>query len=402
MQRVYLDYNATTPVDPAVIEAMTPYFAGDFGNASSIHWYGQRARAAVEGAREQIASLINARPAEVVFTSGGTESDNTALAGIVEARERAAPHVITSAIEHHAVLHAARALEERGARLTYVPVGSSGIVDPGEIERAIGPDTALISIMHSNNEIGTIQPVEEIGRLAREHDIPFHVDAVQSAGKIPLDVERMNASLLSLSAHKIYGPKGVGALFIRKGTPFRPLLYGGHHERDRRAGTENVAGIVGFGAAAARAAASVDQEANRLGGLRDELERRLIESLDGIGINGSSRDRLPSTSNLRFRGAEGEAMVIALDLGGVACSTGAACSSGSIEPSHVLLALGLTRDEAHSSIRFSLGRFTTREEIEYALEVIPKVVRRLRGLSNGQTSATAARKGDLYYRYVSP
>ncbi len=390
MQRVYLDYNATTPLDPAALAAMMPHFAEEFGNASSTHRYGQRARAAIERSREHVAALINAPPAEVVFTSGGTESDNTALFGVVQASRRAAPHIIVSSIEHHAILHSACALEQRGVRVTRLPVGCSGIVDPDEVARAIVPDTILISIMHANNEIGTIQPIQEIGRIARDRGVPFHVDAVQSAGKIAVDVESLGASFLSLSAHKICGPKGVGALFIRKGTPFRSLLYGGHHERDRRAGTENVSGIVGCGAAAELARTRLADESRIISALRDELEQQIIARVGGVQVNGDTRHRLPSTSNLWFEDIDSEAMVIALDLAGVACSTGAACSSGSIEPSHVLLAIGLSRDEAQSSVRFSVGRFTTREHIDYSLEVIPAVVRRLR--------ASQPSKAGLHYQ----
>ncbi len=396
MQRVYLDYNATTPLDPVVLGAMMPYWTEEFGNASSTHRYGQRARAAIERAREQVAALIGARPAEVIFTSGGTESDNTALFGVVLASERATPHVIISSIEHHAVMHSARALERRGVRVTRVPVGRSGTVDPNDVARAIVPDTVLVSIMHANNEIGTIQPVQEVGRIVRDRGVPFHVDAVQSAGKILTDMEGLGVSLLSLSAHKICGPKGVGGLFIRKGTPFRSLLYGGHHERDRRAGTENVSGIVGFGAAAELARAKLGDESLAIEALRDELEQGLISRVGGVRINGDTRLRLPSTSNLWFEDVESEAMVIALDLAGVACATGAACSSGSIEPSHVLLAMGLSREEAQSSVRFSLGRFTTREHIDYALEVIPTVVRRLR-----ESQPISARSGRSILAKVS-
>ncbi|HEV2352040.1 MAG TPA: cysteine desulfurase NifS [Terriglobia bacterium] len=385
MNRVYLDNNATTPLASDVFEAMRPSLTGQFGNASSIHWFGQQAKAAIEAAREQVARLINARPNDVAFTSGGTESDNTSLFGIVEAAqphgEYGGKHVIISTIEHPAVLNAAQSLEKRGVRVTYVRVGSDGIVDPADVQAAIGPETVLISIMHANNELGTVQPLEEIGRVAREHDVYFHTDAVQSAGKIPVDVEKLGVDLLSLSAHKFHGPKGTGALYIRKGTNLRPLLYGGHHERDRRPGTENVAGIVGLGKAAELAQLNLANEAHRIASLRDRLEETILATVPLAFTNGNRTHRLPNTCNIRFDHVEGEGFVIAMDMKGIACSTGAACSSGSVEPSHVLSAIGLSRDQARSSIRFSLGRMTTQEEIDRVLEILPAVVEHLRAVS---------------------
>jgi len=381
MRRVYLDNNATTPLAPEVFEAMKPYWLEDYGNASSIHWYGQRAKAAMETAREQVARLLNARPGEIVFTSGGTEADNAALVGVVEAARAETKHIITTAIEHHAVLHTAQALEKRGVSVTYVRVGSSGVVDPADVARAIRPETVLISVIHANNELGTIQPLEEIGRLARQHDIYFHTDAVQSVGKIPVDVEKLDVDLLSLSAHKLYGPKGVGALYIRKGTVLRPLLHGGHHERDRRPGTENVPGIVGLGKAAELAQGLMAEDATRLASLRDRLEESLLSRVPLVTVNGDRQRRLPATSNLSFAFIEGEGFVIAMDLRGIACSTGAACSSGSLEPSHVLSAIGKTPGQARASIRFSLGRFNTPEDIDYVLEIVPAVAEQLRAVS---------------------
>lgn len=383
MRRVYLDNNATTPVAPEVFEAMKPFLTEEFGNASSVHWWGQQAKAAVEAAREEVAKLIHARSGEIAFTSGGTESDNTSLFGAVEAaRTRdGTRHVIVSSIEHHAVLHAAKALEKRGVAVTYVKAGASGIVDPAGVERAIRPDTVLISVMHANNELGTIQPLEDIGRLAEEHDITFHTDAVQSAGKIPVDVETLRADLLSLSAHKLHGPKGVGALYIRKGTLLAPLLYGGHSERDRRPGTENTPGIVGLGKAAELARATLEEAGERIAALRDRLEEAILARVPLSARNGGKAPRLPSTTNLRFDHVEAEGFVIAMDLKGVACSTGAACSSGSVEPSHVLSAIGLSSAQARSSVRFSLGRMNTDADVDYALEVLPAVVERLRAVS---------------------
>lgn len=381
MRRVYLDNNATTAVAPEVLEAMKPYFLVDYGNASSIHLRGQRARSAVEASREQLARLLNARPSEIVFTSGGTESDNQSLFGIVRASRSEAKHVITTTIEHSAVLHTAKELEKRGVRVTYVPVGPSGVVDPADVETAIGPDTVLISVMHANNEIGTLQPLEEIGRIAREHDVYFHTDAVQSVGKIPVDVERLGVDLLSLSAHKLHGPKGVGALYVRKGTILRPLMYGGHHERDRRPGTENVPGIVGLGKAAELAGRHLADGMRSVGQLRDRLEEGILSCVPLATVSGDTSRRLPTTSNISFDYIEGEGFVIAMDLKGVECSTGAACSSGSVEPSHVLTAIGRKPEQARSSIRFSLGRFNTSEDVDYALEVLPRVVEQLRSLS---------------------
>jgi cysteine desulfurase len=378
--RIYLDSNATTPVAPEVLDAMRPYFSEVYGNASSIHSPGQQARLGVEQARESVARLIGAKPSEVVFTSGGTEADNLAIFGIV-AGASGRRHVISTAIEHHAVLHACEKLRADGVDVTFVPVRPDGIVDPAEIRRALRPGTILISVMHANNELGTIQPISDIGDIAREADVYFHTDAVQTAGKLPIDVDRLGVDLLSLSAHKIYGPKGVGALYIRTGTRLEPVQYGGHHERDRRPGTENVAGIVGLGRAAALAAESIHEDAVRIAGLRDELEGSLLGAISSCHVNGDRRRRVPNTSNFTFACAEGESMVIALDLRGIACSTGAACSSGAVEPSHVLQAIGLSAEEGRSSVRFSLGRGTTAAEIEYAIENIPQAVSQLRELS---------------------
>ncbi len=381
MKRVYFDNNATTPLAPEVFEAMRPYLLEDYGNASSIHWFGQRAKAGVEKAREQVARLLNARPSEIVFTSGGTESDNAAILGIVEAARAERKHVVTTAIEHAAVLSTAKALEKRGVSVSYARVGASGVVDPAVVASALRPETVLISVMHANNELGTIQPLEEIGRLARERDIYFHTDAVQSAGKIPVDVEKLGVDLLALSAHKLNGPKGVGALYVRKGTILRSLLHGGHHERDRRPGTENVAGIVGLGAAAEMARTHFDEENCRVAALRDRLEAGILSAVPLVAVNGDRSRRVPGTTNLRFDYVEGEGLVIAMDLRGIACSTGSACSSGSLEPSHVLSAIGLRPEQARASLRFSLGRFNTDEDVDAALRILPGVVEQLRSVS---------------------
>ena len=377
---IYLDYNATTPVDREVLDAMLPYFSGSFGNASSIHSTGQRGRAAVDAARESVATLLAARPSEIVFTCGGTEADNLALFGTVAPCVRPRKHLVTTAIEHHAVLNSAQALERQGVDVTYVPAGRHGVVDPDEIREAIRPETVLISVMLANNELGTIQPIEQIGRIAAEEDIYFHCDAVQAAGKLHLDVNQLGVDLLSISAHKIYGPKGAGALYVRTGTELEPIFHGGHHERDRRPGTENVPGIVGLGKAAELATKNLASDLARVADLRDRFESALL-SLPGVRVNGDPHHRVANTCNLSFDAAGGEALVIALDLQGISCSTGAACSSGAVAPSHVLTALGLSPERARSSLRFSLGRPTTPEEIDRAIEIIPAVVERLRALS---------------------
>ncbi|MGH9702751.1 MAG: cysteine desulfurase family protein, partial [Candidatus Acidiferrales bacterium] len=347
---VYLDHNATTAVDREVLEAMLPYFAESFGNASSIHSSGQRARAAVDRARESVAEMIGAKAGEIVFTGGGTEADNLAIFGVVAASERAKKHVITTQIEHHAVLHSCEALKRQGVEVSNLPVNRAGLVDPAEVQRAIRPETILITVMHANNEIGTVQPIEEIAQIARDAEIYFHTDAVQSAGKLPVDVNRLGVDLLSISAHKIYGPKGSGALYVRAGTPLEPHMRGGHHERDRRAGTENVPGIVGLGIAAQIARRSLAIDSQRIAELRDRFEKGLLQSIANACVNGSIEHRVPNTSNITFSFAGGESMVIALDLKGVICSTGAACSSGAIEPSHVLMAIGLSPEEARTSL----------------------------------------------------
>jgi cysteine desulfurase len=378
MLRIYLDNNATTPVLPEVLDAMRPYFAERFGNASSIHHHGQETRAAVEQARESVARLLGCRPSEVVFTSGGTEADNLAVAGLCDAGD----HVITSTIEHHAVLQACKHLEEAGCEVTYVPVDGRGMVDPADVRRALRSNTKLISIMMANNETGVLQPVEEIGQIAAEAGVDFHTDAVQAAGKVSIDVKRIGCHALPISGHKMHAPQGVGALYVGKKTKLRPLFYGGRHERSRRAGTENVPGIVALGKAAEIAMQNFERGENeRIATLRDRLEQGILAQVDDAGVNGGNTLRAPNTTNIYFNHVDGEAMVIALDLKGLAVSTGAACSSGAIEPSHVLIAMGLRADRARASIRFSLGKPTTDEEINFALALVPETVARLRELS---------------------
>jgi cysteine desulfurase len=381
-RRVYLDNNATTPVLPEVLEAMRPYFGERFGNASSIHHHGQETRAAVERARESVAGLLGCRASEIVFTGGGTEADNLAIFGIAHVGD----HVISSTIEHHAVLNACKHLAANGFEVTYVPVDGRGRVDPADVKRALRPNTKLITIMLANNETGVVQPVAEIGKIAADADVYFHTDAVQAAGKIAIDVNKIGCDLLTVSGHKFHGPQGVGALYVRKGTRLEPMLYGGSHERSRRAGTENVPGIVGLGKAAELALAGFERGDDiKMAAARDHFERELLgieaTGLNGAGLNGERAPRVPNTTNIYFDGIEGEALVIALDLKGLAVSTGAACSSGAIEPSHVLTAMGLRPDRAKASIRFSLGKQNTREDVDFALGLIPETVARLRELS---------------------
>jgi len=378
MRRIYLDNNATTPLLPEVFEAMRPYFIERFGNASSIHHHGQETRAAVEKAREQVARLLGAQAAEIIFTSGGTEADNLAITGLVAPGD----HIITSSIEHSAVLQTCKHLEQTGYEVTVVPVDGRSVVDPSDVGRAIRPNTKLISVMMANNETGVVQPVEEIGKIAAEAGVAFHTDAVQAAGKVVIDVTRIGCAALSISGHKIHAPQGVGALYVRKGTKIQPLIYGGRHERSRRAGTENVPGIVALGRAADLARAGLESgQDKKIGTMRDRLQQGILSQVDDAVVNGGGSARTPNTANIRFENLDGEALVIALDLKGLAVSTGAACSSGAIEASHVLTAMGLRNDQARSCIRFSLGKQTTDEDIDVALSLVPEAVGRLRELS---------------------
>ncbi|HEX9156955.1 MAG TPA: cysteine desulfurase NifS, partial [Syntrophales bacterium] len=377
MKAIYLDYAATTPVDPGVIEAMLPYFRDTFGNPSSIHSFGQQARSAVEGAREKVASCLGAKPAEIIFTSGGTESNNFAIKGIAWANRKKGNHIITSAIEHHAVMEPCHFLEREGFEVTFLPVDAQGFVDPQDVAKAITGRTVLVSIMHANNEIGTLQPVTEIGKIARERGVCFHSDAVQTFGHMPFTVGDLNADLLSLSAHKLYGPKGVGALFVRQGTRLEPHMHGGEQEGKRRASTHNVPGIVGLAKAVELAEKAMAEEDIRITVLRNRLIRGIFDRIDGVRLNGHPERRLANNVNVSMEYCEGEAMILSLDLMGIACSTGSACSSTSVEPSHVLRAIGLSVEQTRGSLRFSLGRYTEESEIDQVLEVLPKIVRRL-------------------------
>ncbi len=381
MRRRYLDYAATTPTHPEVIKAMLPYFTDAFGNPSSIHSYGQEAKGAAEEARVKVANLINARDEEIVFTSGGTEADNFAIKGVAFANENRGNHIITSPIEHHAVIETCKFLERRGFRITCLSVDEYGLVHPHDVKKAITDKTTLISVMHANNEIGTIAPIAEIGKVAKEAGICFHTDAVQTVGHIPVDVDELEVDLLSMSAHKLYGPKGVGALYVRKGTKLAPFMHGGEQERKRRASTENVPGIVGFGKAAELARQEISEEAERLTCLRDQLVTGLQERIEHVRLNGHPTMRLPNNINLSIDYVEGESMVLNLDLEGICVSTGSACSSSSLEPSHVLLATNLSHEQAHGSLRFSLGKWTTEEDIERVLDILPNIITKLRAMS---------------------
>lgn len=382
MRRIYLDHNATTPLHPAATERMTAALREEFGNPSSLHHFGQRAKAAIDEARTAVATLIGADPSEVVFTSGGTESDNFAIRGAAEALEQTGRrHVIATAIEHEAVLNTLKALARRGWRTTLLPVDKTGIVSPDALRSALDEQTAIVSLMHANNEIGTIQPVAELARLAHERGALFHTDAVQSAAKIPVDVKAMGVDLLSLSGHKFYGPKGVGALWIRRGTRLLPLMTGGKQERSRRSGTENVPGIIGMGVAAEDARAKLTTEGHRLAALRDRLEEGILRAVPGTDVNGLRSRRVPNTTNISFDRVEAESLLIALDLEGIAVSTGSACSSGTLEPSHVLKAMGFPPHRTQNSIRFSLGAGNTEADVDHVISVLPAIVEKLRSLT---------------------
>ena len=381
MKRIYLDYAATTPTAPEVVEAMLPYFTDRFGNPSSIHSFGQEGKAAIEEAREKIANLIGAKQEEIIFTSGGTESNNSALKGVAYANQHKGNHIITTPLEHHAIIEPCNFLEKSGFKVTYLPVDKDGLLNPEEVKKAITTKTILISAMHANNEIGTIEPIAEIGRIARERDIYFHTDAVQTFGHLPINVDELNISLLSISAHKLCGPKGVGALYVRKGTRMVSFMHGGEQERRRRASTENVPGIVGFGKAVEIAEEKMEEEAKELTILRDKLIKGIFEKIDHVCLNGHPTKRLPNNINVSIEFVEGESMLLNLDMEGIAASTGSACSSSSLEPSHVLLSLGLSPELAHGSLRFTLGRYTKEEEIDYVLEILPKIVDKLRSMS---------------------
>jgi cysteine desulfurase len=401
--RVYFDYNATTPLAPEVLEAVIAASRDQFGNASSVHFFGQRAKAALDEARSAVAALIRADPSEIVYTSGGTESDNFAIRGAADALEPGGRrHLIASAIEHEAVLNTLKALSRRGWRTALIPVDRTGIVDPDRLRELITKETALVSVMQANNEIGTIQPIAELAAIAHQHGALMHTDAVQSVGKIPVDVRALGIDLLSLSAHKFNGPKGAGALWIKRGTRMQPMLTGGKHERSRRAGTENVPALVGMGVAARLAVGKLATEGTRVGALRDRLEDAILRSVPGTVLNGAHTPRVPNTTNISFDRVEAESLLIALDLEAVAVSTGSACSSGTLEPSHVLRAMGLSTHRTQSSLRFSLGLFSTEEEVDRVVAVLPGIVDKLRGLTRRPPSAQAALTPDTLERKGTP
>ena len=381
MKRIYMDHSATTPLDPQVLEAMLPYFSEKFGNASSLHSYGLEAKEALEDAREKVAALLGAKAGEIIFTSGGTESDNLALKGIAYKNRDKGKHIITTNFEHPAILETCRQLEKEGFAVTYLPVTAEGMVEPASLEAAIRPDTILISVMHANNEIGTIQPIEDIGKIAADKDIYLHTDAVQSVGKIPVDVGALGVDLLSISAHKLYGPKGVGALYIRKGSKIAAITQGGGHERGLRSGTENIPGIVGLGRAAQLSGERMAEDGQRLSSLSDRLAGKVLERIRESWVNGSLKRRLPGSLNFGFKYVEGESLLLFLDSKGIAVSTGSACSSHKLAPSHVLLSLGLPQELCHGSLRITMGRSNTMEEVDYVADCIVEAVERFRGIS---------------------
>jgi len=381
LNKIYFDHNATTPVAPEVADAMLPYLREEWGNPSSIHWAGRGSRKGVDDARDSVARLLNCEPTEVVFTSSGTEGDNHAIKGVVYSKKARGNHIITTRVEHPAVLNTCKYLEKNGFEVTWLDVDSQGMIDLDELKAAIKPSTTLITVMYANNETGTLFPIDRIGEIAREHGVTFHTDAVQAGGKIPLDTKKLNVDLLTISGHKLYGPKGVGALYIRRGVKLVPLIHGGHHERNRRGGTENVAGIAGLGRACEIALRDMDREVEHTSALRDRLEKALMEKIPHTYLNGHPTERLPNTTNLSFEFVEGESLLLNLDMKGIAASSGSACTSGSLEPSHVLIAMGLTHELSHGSVRFSLGRENTAEEVDFLIEQMPPIVERMRAMS---------------------
>lgn len=380
-KQIYLDHAATTPMDPQVLEAMEPYFGPEYGNPSSIYAIGQKAKNAMQIARVEISEILGCFPEEIIFTSGGTESDNLAILGVARANKAKGNHIITTTIEHHAVLHPCEALEKEGFEVTYVPVEPNGIVDPAKIKEAVRDDTILISVMYANNEIGTIQPIAKIGRMCKKKGIPFHTDACQATGALMLNVDRLHLDLMTINGSKMYGPKGIGLLYVRQGTNIQPIMYGGEQERRLRPGTENVAGIIGMAKALTLAQENQEEENKRLIDLRDYMIKEISERIPKTKLNGDPVERLPNNVNVTISDIEGEAMLLRLDMASIAASSGSACTSGSLDPSHVILALGESYERAHGSIRFSLGKDTTKKDIDYVLDVLPKIVEDLRAIS---------------------
>jgi len=387
LKKIYFDHNATTPIDPEVFDAMLPFFKEEFGNPSSIHWAGRNSRKAIEEARDKVCKLLNCANLELIFTSSGTEGDNHAIKGVAYAKKEKGNHIITTKVEHPAVLNTCKHLAKEGFETTYLDVDSDGLIDLEALKAAITPKTILISVMYANNETGVVFPIKEIGEIAKAKGVTFHTDAVQAAGKIPIDVQNLNVDLLTISGHKLYGPKGVGALFAKRGVRLVPLIHGGHHERNRRGGTENVAGIAGLGKAAEIALRDMERESAQLTTLRNRIEKGLAEKIPHIKINGHIDKRLPNTANISFEFVEGESLLLNLDMKGIAASSGSACTSGSLEPSHVLLAMGLTHEMSHGSVRFSLGKSNSAEDVEYLIEIMPPIVERMRSMSPLYASA---------------
>ncbi len=381
MKKIYIDHNATTPVHPEVVDAMLPFLREEWGNPSSIHWAGRGPKKAIEAAREKVAGLLNCNVSEIIFTGNGSEGNNLAIKGVLNANKNKGKHIITTKVEHPAVLEICKFLDKNGYDVTFLDVDSGGLIDLDQLRNAIKPETALITIMFANNETGVVFPIEEIGAIAKEHNITFHTDAVQAIGKVPIDVKKANIDLLTLSGHKFYAPKGIGALYVKRGLRIQPIIHGGHHERNRRAGTENVAGIVGLGEACDIALRDMEHEAAHLSRLRDKLEKGVLESISHTRIHGHPDKRIPNTSNIGFDFVEGESILLNIDMKGVAASSGSACTSGTLEPSHVLVAMGVPLDKSHGSLRFSLGRANTEEDIEYILEILPPLIERLRSMS---------------------
>lgn len=381
MKRIYLDNNATTPIHPEVLEAMLPYLSEEFGNPSRIHWAGRKPRKAIDDAREKIAKLLNSDASEIIFTSCGSEGDNLAIKGIAESKRDKGNHIITTKVEHPAVLATCKYLAKTGYDVTFLDVDTQGMLDLDQLKKAITPKTVLITIMFANNETGVMFPIEEIGKIAKEHNITFHTDAVQGVGKVPIDVKKMNIDLLTVSGHKLYAPKGVGALYVKRGVRLAPLLHGGHQERNRRGGTENTAGIVALGKACEIAARDMEAEMKHIASLRDRLEKGLMQKISHVRLNGHPTKRIPNTANMSFEFAEGESLLLNLDMKGIAASSGSACTSGTLEPSHVLVAMGVPLEASHSSVRFSLGRGNTVEDIDYVIEALPAMVERMRSMS---------------------
>ncbi len=381
MKKIYLDHNATTPMRPEVLDAMLPYFKEKFGNASSIHGFGRDAKVALEEAREKVAEILGASSSEIFFTSGGTESDNLATKGTAFANRKKGRHIVTSKIEHHAILESCKFLEKEGFEVTYLPVNFRGLIDPEDLSNAIRDDTTLVSIMYANNEVGIIQPIEQLSKIAKKMKIYFHTDAVQAAGKIPIDVQKLNVDMLSVSGHKIYGPKGVGAIYIRKGVRIAPLSHGGQHERSRRAGTENVPAIVGLAKALELVVGEMENQNKHLRNLTEAFYKKLMESIPDVVLHGDLDRRIPNTLNLSFKGVEGESIILSLDMKGVAVASGSACTSGTLEPSHVLSAMGIDPAIAQGAIRFSFGRDNAMQDVEYVAGILPEIVQRLRSMS---------------------